>query len=119
MLKLPNYRDISAASNQVATKSAMNPMLWKSAIAFPVGAVCAVFAPEPLNYMILTVASLPIIVGSIVFPFFARFDPDRLQSETHIENMEILARFGVKGSDEVITIESDQSASNQPKLGGK
>lgn len=95
MLKIPNYSDISNASSQVATNSAMNPILWKSVIAFPVAAIVSALAPSPINYFILGIGSLPIIFGCINFTIFAVRDPSRLQSEKHIENMEVISRSSV------------------------
>lgn len=115
-MRLPSLRDVTSASSQVATKSAMNPILWKAAISFPVSIVCSLYAPEPLNYIIVAIGSLPIVVGSLVFPYFAKTDPNRLQSEVHLENMEMMARFGTKEPGKVITIESRDTVTNTPHL---
>ena len=117
MIKIPDYKDISHASKQVATNSAMNPILWKTAISFPFGVVCCLFAPTPLNYIILAVGSIPMLIGVVSYGFFVRNDPDRLQSETHIENMEILARMSGDEPGSVITIDSQPVANNAKQIG--
>ena len=118
-MKLPSLRDVTSASSQVATKSAMNPILWKTAISFPVAVICSIQAESPLNYIILALGSLPMIVGSIVFPYFAKTDPDRLQSEVHLENMEMMARFGTKEPGKVITIEARETTATPQNIEDK
>jgi hypothetical protein len=89
-----DFKDVTAASRQVATYSAMNPILWKTAICSPLGIVCASFASAPLSYMIFALSALPILVGCWGFVYFAQSDPKRLQSEGHIQQMEVLSRIG-------------------------
>ncbi len=111
-MRMPSLKDVSRASKQVATYSAMNPILWKTALCFPVGVGCSVIAPEPLNYFILAVSSLPVIVGSYGFVLFAHKNADRLQSEKHIENLQMLARIGRESSDPLL-LSSDGNATNE------
>ena len=120
MIEMPNYRDIGTASKQVATHSAMNPLLWKTVISFPVAAVASIFAPDPLNYFILGAGSLPIVFGCLNFTLFAIRDPDRLQSEKHLENMEIIggSRMLDQNTGEVIEIRGESVKPNTPMLGG-
>ena len=119
MIKLPKYSEIANSTAQVATKSAMNPILWKAGIAFPVATICSLFAPSPLNYIIFAVGAIPIIVGSISFKKFADTDPQRLQSETHIENMEIIEKMGRIYDGEIIDVISTSSSPNQSRLEDK
>lgn len=93
MVDFGSLRHVAAASRQVATYSAMNPILWKAAICSPVAMVCSVFAAEPLNYLLFALSSVPILVGAWGFVHFARIDPRRLQSEGHIEQMEIISKI--------------------------
>lgn len=99
-------RDIANASRQVATKSAMNPILWMSAVVTPVSLILTNFAAAPFSYLLLAIACLPVIVGCWIFTHFARNDPDRLQSESHIEHMEMLSRIGDNAIGSQRTIEN-------------
>jgi hypothetical protein len=111
-MNLPDFKDITTASRQVATYSAMNPILWKTVICTPIGIVCSAIAPEPLNYFILAVSSLPLIVGCWGFIFFARADPWRLQSEGHIEKLEALSRIGDNVTKTQITLDPNKKGSS-------
>jgi hypothetical protein len=115
-VKLPNLGEVSNASRQVATDSAMNPILWKTSIVSTVGMVCAVFAQEPLNYLLFALAAIPILVGCWAYYHFAKTDPKRLQSERHIEHMEMIGRIGDNTSGAVI--EFDPNASKSSNTGG-
>lgn len=95
-MNLPEFRDIASASKQVATYSAMNPILWKTVICSPIAIICSVLAP-----------SLPILIGCWGFVHFARKDPGRLQSEGLIEQMEVLSRIGDNATKSQITIEGN------------
>lgn len=120
MLEIPNYRDIGSASKQVATQSAMNPLLWKTVISFPIAAIVSIFAPAPLNYAILAVGSLPVIFGCLNFTYFAFRDPNRLQSEKHLENMEIIggSRMLDRATGEVIEIQGENVKPDIPMIEG-
>ncbi|UOR08089.1 hypothetical protein LCM18_07530 [Qipengyuania flava] len=91
----------------------MNPILWKSTIISSVAIICATFASEPLNYIILGIGSVPVLVGSWGFLHFARNDPQRLQSESHIEQMEMLSRIGQRGEDSKKVIDGGNLTSNK------
>ena len=106
-MNLPEFRDIASASKQVATYSAMNPILWKTVICSPIAIICSVLAPSPLNYLLFALASLPILIGCWGFVHFARKDPGRLQSEGLIEQMEVLSRIGDNATKSQITIEGN------------
>lgn len=93
-MNLPEFRDITSASRQVATYSAMNPILWKTVICSPIAMICSVIAPSPLSYFLFFLSALPIVVGSIGFLYFMRTDPNRLQSEGHLQHMNVLSRIG-------------------------
>jgi hypothetical protein len=118
MAQLPNFRDIAQASKQVATSSAMNPILWTTIASFPVAAICASFTASPLNYLILAVGALPVITTSWGFQYFARSDAQRLQSETHIENMELISRGRLMDGDSIITITSEPISENLTAIEG-
>jgi hypothetical protein len=110
-MALPKIRDIAWLTRQVATRSAMNSNLWQSAITTPFAIVACLYAPEPLNYMLLALGALPIVTGQSVFVYFARKDPQRLQSEAHIEKMETLPpRIGSRASGETVEIELKPNA---------
>jgi hypothetical protein len=119
MIQLPKFKDIAWFSKQVATRSAMNSNLWQSAISTPFAIVACLFAPEPLNYLILALGAVPVLIGQGVFVFFAKTDPKRLQSEAHVERMENIApRLGTNASGKTVEIELtvDQPSTNNPLL---
>lgn len=93
-MKLPDFRDVASASRQVATQSAMNPILWQAAICTPAGMICSALAPAPISYFILALSAVPIVVGAWGVRFFAKRDANRLQSEAHVENMSMISRIG-------------------------
>ena len=74
-----------SAAEKLHVRSALNPMLWLSAIATP---LCLLFAyvfkdvPEVRNWLLWT-GLAPICVTCIGFAGFAIFRPEKLQSEEY------------------------------------
>lgn len=116
-MNIPDFGDISQASRQVATQSAMNPILWKTVICSPIAIVCSVIAPSPLNYFILALAAVPILIGSWGFYHFAKVAPGRLQSEGHVEHMEAM-RLGSQTGGVTIDIPANSPSGNNPQISG-
>ena len=118
-MNLPDFQDVTAASKQVATYSAMNPILWKTVICSPVGIICSAIAPSPINYFILALSSIPILVGSWGFVHFAKTNADRLQSEGHIEQMRVLSRIGDNENSTTISVSANNPRGGNPALEDK
>lgn len=111
-MPIPGFRHVTSASRQVATHSAMNPILWKTVICSPVAMVCSVYAGAPLNYLLFALSSLPILVGSWGFVHFAKNDPRRLQSEGHLEHMELIGKISDNRTGHYIEFDPSLSQSN-------
>ena len=75
----------SAAAQKLRVRSALNPMLWLTAIASPIclGAAYAFSAQSTVMWVLVAVALLPIVFTCFGFVYFAAKSPERLQSEEY------------------------------------
>jgi hypothetical protein len=93
----PSFKDLSVATRQVATKSAMNPIQWICALTTPFCLAAACVAPPPLQYAFFVLACVPVIYGIRVFEHLMKNDPDRLQSEKYLIEKQVIATMGIAG----------------------
>lgn len=72
-----------SAATKLNVKSALNPLLWLTAIATPLCFTAAYTFKEfsPVFEILSFVGILPILVACIGFCYFALFKPEKLQSE--------------------------------------
>jgi len=78
-------RGVSRAARKLRVRSALNPMLWLSAIALPIciGAAYAFRADVPVMWVLLIAGLFPIGTTCVGFVYFAITQPERLQSEDY------------------------------------
>ncbi|HEV7289910.1 hypothetical protein [Sphingomonas sp.] len=90
----PNIENFSVATRGVTTKSAMNPALWLCALTTPLATAGSFFAPEPMNYILIAFASLPVFNALYSYNHFMRKEPDRLQSEKYLIERQVVSKIG-------------------------
>ncbi|MFN0046711.1 MAG: hypothetical protein ACKVOS_09605 [Sphingorhabdus sp.] len=95
-MQWPSLKEVSDTTRQVATKSAMNPMLWICGLTTPFSIVAAAYSAEPISYLFFGMACLPIFYGIRAYEFWMKSDPDRLQSERYLIERQIVGRIGEK-----------------------
>ena len=74
-----------------------------------------------LAIFFFVVGCVPILVASWGFMHFATTDPRRLQSEEHVEQMELIARMGENtsmGGAEIV-LSSSSPTVNNPQIGSQ
>jgi hypothetical protein len=73
------------AAQRLHVRSALNPLLWLTAIATPVCFIAAyAFRFDPtLLYALIIVGFVPIVVAALGFCYFAIVEPGKLQSEDY------------------------------------
>ena len=93
----------NSAISKVAAKSAVNPILWLSAlISLPLCALAA-FTDPPLKWIFVGIGSIPILLTCVGFIYFMLKKPDYLRSEKfHIQKYS-LEYLGEKGKEIPIT----------------
>ena len=116
-------RSFTARAGVVRVQNALNGILWGCAVATPVCFVfAAVFCADPiLRYGFSALGALPVLTLVVAYIYFMLRDPDRLQSEEHIERQRellLLERRGhppVSPSLEVSEDTADVSKINEEK----
>lgn len=78
-------RSSYAAARALRVRSALNPMLWLTAIVSPAAFVAAnQFRDAPaIAVGLLALGALPVVVTCLGFGYFAVRNPDKLQSEEY------------------------------------
>jgi membrane protein implicated in regulation of membrane protease activity len=102
LMAMPSLAPMMSATRQVATRSVLNPILFLVALVVPVGMVCSVFAPPPLNYAMFALIAGTVAAGVWAYCYFAVKAPQRLHSEQHTETMEAIARMGAGGKEIIL-----------------
>jgi hypothetical protein len=108
----PQIDRIAETTRQVATKSAMNPMLWISGLTTPFSIGASAMTEGPMQYFFAALAVLPIAYSIRAYDFWMKSDPDRLQSERYLIERQIVGRIGYKSDGGVI----EGEVSSQPIL---
>ena len=102
---------------QVGTRSVLNPILWLSAIVFPVGIAGALLADGAMTPVLAFVAILPPLVAVGSYVYFMLKDPDRLQSEPfRIEQQWAQSRIVDNRTNEELPIYGSAVGPNAPAL---
>jgi hypothetical protein len=95
-MNLPTLDKISATTQQVATKSAMNPILWVCGLTTPFSIIAAAYSSPPLSYFFFLLAGSPIAYAIRAYDFWMKNNPDRLQSERYLLQRQIVGTMGKK-----------------------
>jgi hypothetical protein len=103
-----------SAASSLRVKSALNPMLWLSAIISPACFVVAYFAHgiEPLETWLLIIGASPIGCTIFGFLYFMVFDPSKLQSEDYQIRHEAIEVIREKGTRAAISSASLEAIAN-------
>jgi hypothetical protein len=107
-------RASQSAATRLVVKSALNPMLWLSAITFSLCLVPVYFlADQPeLRWAILCIGSLPVVVACFQALYFSVRAPERLQSEHYQLRREFLQQVFQKGKRQLLDETSMQAIFN-------
>lgn len=92
-------RSSFSAAKGLRVRSALNPMLWLTAIVSPTALTVAYMFRESPSVVLglLLLAALPVVVTCLGFGFFAFRNPDKLQSEEYQLRHETLQLLQSKG----------------------
>jgi hypothetical protein len=103
-----------SAAASLRVKSALNPMLWLSAIISPICLTLAYFAHgiEPLATWLLFIGAAPIVATIFGFFYFMIFDAGRLQSEEYQIRHETLELIRQKGTNVEVAPSSLEAITN-------
>jgi hypothetical protein len=103
------------AVSSITVKSALNPALWFCAVVSLPCLALSIIAPSAIQYMLLGIATLPILVVAGGFIYFMCKAPDRLQSESYQLRKQVLTLIEAKGSGIVVSELSVEAITN-PEL---
>lgn len=118
MQQMIPFGSAAAAAVQVGTRSVLNPMLWTIGITMTAGTAGAVFGPDELVWIFVSMPLASLAVTLFAYLWFMIKDPDRLQSEPfRIEQQVVQARMGDNRTGEMITIDAGQGALTANELG--
>jgi hypothetical protein len=104
-MNLSNLNQITDTTRQVATKSAMNPMLWVCGLTTPFSICAAAYSTAPISYLFYGIACVPILYAMRAYDYWMKNDPDRLQSERYLIERQIVGTIGSKSEDGAIEIQ--------------
>lgn len=115
---------VQTAAANIIVRSALNPMIWMSAV---VGFPCLVLAylvrgTEPLETVLICLGAGTVAATVLGFFYFMLFAPERLQSEEYQLRHETLELIKEKGSALEISPASLESITNPRRVlsrGGK
>lgn len=93
-MKLPRLPELDHAIARVTTRSVLNPLLWLCGIVTPLGLILASAGDEAIRAPMLLIACAPILFIAVAYTYFAVREPDRLQSEEHIQELQRIKHLG-------------------------
>ncbi|NQW11087.1 MAG: hypothetical protein HQ481_14565 [Alphaproteobacteria bacterium] len=110
-----DFPSFERAIGKVATRSALNPLLWLTAIFSVSSFVTVAYVGGDSVYFFGTLGSIPMFSVIFYFGKFAKSSPDRLQSEeylTHIQRMQIMSQKNINSENPIEIIESTPASQN-------
>ena len=90
---------------KISTKTIINPLLWSFGAALIFALIINIFSADLLTKLFsLSIVFILLIAILVAYFYFAVKEPNRLQSEEHIEQMTLLSYQGHKGKNKNIDI---------------
>lgn len=93
-MKLPRLPNLDRAIAKVTTRSVLNPLLWLCGIISPLSLILAFAGDDAIRTPMLFFAGVPIVLISVAYTYFTVRDPDRLQSEEHLQELQRIKHLG-------------------------
>lgn len=90
------------AAIRLHVRSALNPLLWLSAICTPFSFVLAYFSSGGMQILLLAVGALPIVLACAAYVYLMIVAPDRLHSEDYQLRRQALQLIHEKGEPAVL-----------------
>jgi hypothetical protein len=115
---MPDWRDVAGWSRHLVTRSAVNPALWLTAFVTPLGLYLSQHSLAPFSFMYFVLASLPVFLVIWQVVKFTNRDPDRLQTEQHLENKMLYSRIGdnLRGREVELIVDKRSQLINNPAM---
>jgi hypothetical protein len=103
----------------VRVNNVMNPVLWLVAVGMPVSFAAAYFAgfESAIGMVLVGIGALPLIVGCLLYAWFAIRAPDRLQSEEYLlrqQEILILSKSGTAQAPDLEALASNPLLPDAP-----
>lgn len=115
-MKIDHLKALTNRAAVVKVSTALNPILWLTAVVTPTSLLAAVFSSDAIVQLAaLCLAALPVAVAVLAYFIFLFRDPNRLQSEEfQLRQQELILLR--KGDDAPILIEETEGVTQREAL---
>jgi hypothetical protein len=116
-MEFPSIKDLTVATREVATKSAMNPIQWICALTTPASITAACFVQAPFSYAFFLLAACPVAYAFRAYDYYMKNDRDRLQSERYLIERQVVGTIGLNNEGQApVVISTTGSGVPNPRL---